>query len=582
MPKYSDEKLKGRTPLDSYEISKQLSREEKLTVSANRIDAFVSPVKQATNIQLDPDAVAVVKSLENVNNSVSSFVKLQEAFKPENEAKAKADRMQNKYDDSTDNFLNLNAGYSEKWRTLDGEAKMAKAATEAKRELEANKFFINDADPLGKQNATIQKHYESAGIDPKDTYAMAGASYAYKELQVANTDGYNKVYWEKVKTDHINNVGSLADTVISGYREKMGDKSNPTDLRNLLGGLRYSIDANVVPPEEQGQVIVDQVINYTYQKIKNLNADGRFEEAAALKEDVLLALRTPDRDGVMWSQLRDKEGKRVLGNAIDSAESAFNNTIEQAESRFDAKNQKIFSDNHGLYLGEMYNTRDRKELAGYRATLDQALADNELDGQHHAEAIKTLNNLLNSDSAVIEDPNRVFAFRANIFTGKFGIKDVDQALRDGEINRSSADWALGLLERMKAKQDSLAAEGRQREFMSWQMRYQQGHSYLLNRFGKDDIETYGQTEDYYNALVDKGEDPSAARAKVIKEFNLDVPGKPFNTKQASEADAVGALDAAITMYGKSSKQAQDARTEVLKWSAMNRNLLTKKPTTTKK
>lgn len=587
MPKYDQEKLKGRTPTDSYEISKQLSREEKLTVSANRIDAYVSPVKQATNVQVDPDAVAVVKSLENVNNSVSSFIKLQDAFKEENKTKAKADQMQGKRDPSTGNILNLGTGYTETWSLLHGEAEMSKAQLAAQEALKKNNFFINDKEPQKRIAETIQSFYGATGLDDKDIYMMAGASHPYRGLKEFATKGYQEEYWKKAKETHVNDVGTEADVIMSRY---LTEKKEPTatEFRELLGGIRHSIDPNLVPPQEQGRTIVDQVLNKTFQKMKNLTAEGYFEDATDLKNNVLAALKVPDKSGLNWYEIRDENGKRAIGGLIDAYENEFVAHIDREEKRLDAENKQVWQDNEKGYLNDMLRETDRGKLQEYFNKLSVAYDNDELDNDGMAGLTNTLKHLLNTDANVIEDPNKVYAFMANVYAGRAKISEVGLAVKEGIINRGTAERALGIIERIQAKQEALAQEGRRDALLSWQTQYGQAHSLLYSRAKEKGVGAadWGMVEDYYNTLVhDKQLSPSEAKTQAIQTFFS--TDKPFNSSYQNSQQAKQAYLVAKQQYAtKRISKAEYDRVvkDVLPWQLSEKHLVdtTPPPTTTTK
>lgn len=582
MPKYDQEKLKGNTPVDSYEISKQLSREERLTVAANKIDAYAAPAKEATSIQIDPDVAAVTKSLDNVNNSVSSFIKLQDAFKEENKIKAKSDQMQGKRDPSTDNILNMGTGYTETWSLLHGEAEMSKAQLAAQETLKKNNFFIHDKEPQKRIAETIQSFYGAVGLDDKDPYMMAGAAHPYQGLKEYATRGYQEEYWKKAKETHVNDVGTEADVVMSRY---LSEKKEPTafEFRELLGGIRQSIDPNLIPPNEQGQVIVDQILNKTYQKMKNLTTEGYFEDATDLKNNILAALKVPDKSGLNWYEIRDENGKRVIGGLIDAYENEFVRHIDREEQKLDAENKKVWQDNEKGYLNDMLRETNRTKLQNYMITLNDAHRNGELDNDAAANLTNTLKHLLNVDANVIEDPNKVYAFMANVYAGKAKISEVGKALDAGIINRTTAEKALGMIERIQAKQDALNAEGRRDDMLSWQTQYSQAHTLLYGRAKEKGVGSadWGMVEDYYNTLVhDKGISPSEAKTQALQTFFS--TDKPFNSSYQTAAQAKQAYLAAKQSYNnkKMSKAEFDKVTkDVLPWELASKHYVDTTPPT---
>ncbi len=174
MPGTLEQKLSSRTPTSN---KYPYQSDAKLEVVAKATDPFV---------QQGLGGQDVIKALSAINPALKSYGDIQEANKPENVAKAKADAMAGKYD-APDSFLNQGAGYSETWRMTNGEAKMSKVSAQHLQDVKDNFGFINAPDPQKAIEENYQKHYEAAFADEetKDPFTMAGASELYHQTKTA-------------------------------------------------------------------------------------------------------------------------------------------------------------------------------------------------------------------------------------------------------------------------------------------------------------------------------------------------------------------------------------------------------------
>ena len=536
--------LSKRAAVDTWEMRKQ-DNQEKLDVNAKPIDAYVAPVKEATDIQKDPTLTALSGFFDEVQKMPGVYVNMAESSKTKNEAKAIADQKAGKYDNPADaqglwdKFLNPGAGYDAKWNTLHGEAKMSEARIAATTELTANSFFINDPDRDKKVQSVIDKHYQSAGLDSNNVYQMAGAAHEYQALKEDALKGVNATYWEKKTTDHVNDVGSRIGTLISQYRQKVakeGGKYNPIEARQLFGSVRDVIDPNLVPPEKQSQVIVNAILSDTKKQVEHLTSIGELDEAEALKDDVMLTLRTPDASGYNWANVLDKNGKRINGESIDAYDDHLTAHIDKAEQKLEIKNDKVYAENTDLFMEQLFRLKDRNDVENFINVIDTADNEGYLNNDGKTKLVEMRNRFLQGDLYVIESPSKVTGLMVNVYMGKVKKSEIYKAVDNGEIRRDTAEKAINIIDRLKAHQDALAAEGRQKEYHTWQTLYSQQHTDLIRRYGdKTDPAVVEAAESHFNDLVFTQKlSPSKAYQETIRAY----PDGTVNSiyKNVEEAD----------------------------------------------
>lgn len=199
MPKYDQTRLEGNKPLDSYAVRQQGAMVKLDDPVARRIDAFTAPAKEATQIEVDPNVSSVMKSLDNVNSTVGSYVKLQEAFKPSNKLKGMTDQMTGKPKDSstTAGFLNGGYGYTEAWDEMAGKEQAATKYQPLLHQFTADNGHLPPEEFAAKLKkdltqpflATLTSEHQVAGFVPEamalqDTAIRANEKRVFADRQL--------------------------------------------------------------------------------------------------------------------------------------------------------------------------------------------------------------------------------------------------------------------------------------------------------------------------------------------------------------------------------------------------------------
>lgn len=547
MPANATYKQETRKQPDVYEIRKN-NYSPQFEVSARTTDHFMG-------VGEDGDAKSLIETLKTFQQGVGNYSTLQDLQRKDNKKQAELDAANGVYNKPT-NILNLGGGYDE----AHGEVNMTTARLKAQEELKANNFFGGDQ---AKIKEVVDKHYQSSGIDFNNNQQMLGAASQYQVLQDFAAAGGVAADFERKKTQHYNDIGKIATNLLTEYRQITDGKPDHTILRQQFANLRHSMDTTLIHPEKQAEVAADAIMSATNQRVNDLIKEGKLDEAEEFKNDIISALRLPDKDGVVWTMLRNKEGINAIGDQVDKYDSHFTKLIYDEEQKIERDNQKTYKDNSAQYMSDMLLEKDSSKLQGYYATLKKAYADNELDSEHYAQTVEFLNRVRQTDLNVIENAKDATAFLANVFQGRAKISEVYKMVADGRIRRDTAEKAIGMLERLKAHADSLAMQQDGFNKQLWWNSYEKGFSSLALTFKKDAEDNpaaWNVVTDTYNDLVlNKKMSPLEAKAEVIKKYTTNEGVPTFFTPYATEAQAKAEYQKASSAYrsGKMSKRDYD-------------------------
>ncbi|TSK05953.1 MAG: hypothetical protein FPO08_14115 [Geobacter sp.] len=561
MPGTLEQKLSSRTPTNN---KYPYQTDAKLEVVAKATDPFV---------QQGLGGQDVVKALSAINPALKSYGDIQEANKPENVAKAKADAMAGKYD-APNSFLNQGAGYSGTWRMTNGEAKMSKVSAQHLEDLKANDYFINSPDPQKAIEENYQKHYEAAFADEetKDAFTMAGASELYHQTKAAAARGYEAAFNKKAINTHEQNLNDIALTTFQdAYREGIHD---PAAVRMLLSNLRHGVDTNLVPPSRIGTVVTSSLLAAAKANMEDQRIP--LHEREEFNSLVFASLRQTDKDGISWYKTIDPEtGKAINRSAVDDTEAYLHRVAQEEEDRMDRKLAKDQDENSNAIKASILSDRHSPDLTSWYGTLTDAVSQKAINSRDQAEIINMLNSIKQGGTHIIEEPTKVNALYYNVLMGKVSSKEVYGALAREEIRPDTADRMMGLIERNKAHQENLAAEGRNTEQQLFNQSYTQQHQTLYTLYFKldsegqptvDSAERWGAVQDYYNDLVySQKMSPVKAKMEVMKAFPADTMEGGYKTAQ----EAHDALTRAKVMYGTgaiSKKEYDRIKARVLPWA----------------
>lgn len=533
MPYSALQKLSSRTPTSN---KYPYQADAKLEVVAKATDPFEQQGLQGQD---------VIKALSAINPALKAYGDVQEANKPENIAKAKMDVKNGVYD-APNSFLNQGAGYSETWRMTNGEAKMSKVSAKHLEDLKANEYFIHAPDPQKAIEENYQQHYSSefADEETKDPFTMAGASELYHQTKAAATRGYEAAFNKNAINVHEQNLNDLAlNTAKDAFREGITD---PGVVRSYLSNLRHSVDTNLVPAHRVGAVVTNALVGAAKANMQDtrIPLHERDEFSAMIFE----SLRRSDKDGVSWYKAIDPDTGRTLNrNAVDETEGELHRMGHEEEERMERKLLKDQEETSNAIRASILSDRHSPNLDSWYSLLTDGVSQKAISTKDQSEIVNMLNSIKQGGLHIIEKPTDVNALYYNVLMGKVKSSEIYGALAREEIRPDTADRMMGLIERNKAHQESLAGERRNTDLQTFNQSYTQQHQTLYTTYFKldtdgqptvDSAERWGAVQDYYNELVyGQKKSPVAAKMEVLKAFPAD--GAEGGYKTAEEARMEG-------------------------------------------
>ena len=406
---------------------------------------------------------------------------------------------------------------------------------------------------------------------------MAGASELYHQTKAAAARGYEAAFNKKAINTHEQNLNDIALTTFQdAFREGIHD---PAVVRNILGNLRHSVDNNLVPAHRVGSVVTNALVGAA--KANMLDTRLPLHEREEFNMVVFDALRMSDKDGNSWYKAIDPEtGKAVNRSTVDEAQDYLHRVAQEEEDRMERKLAKDQDETSNAIKASILSDRHSPNLDSWYGTLTDAVSQKAINSKDHAEIVNMLNTIKQGGTHIIEEPTKVNALYYNVLMGKVKSSEIYGALSREEIRPDTAERLMGLVERNKAHQEALAAEGRNTEQQMFNQSYTQQHQ-LLNAlyYNSDDAEKstpydaerWGGVQDFYNHLVyDQKMSPVKAKMETMKAFPANGMDGGYKTAQ----EAQDALRRAKVMYGTgaiSKKEYDRIRANVLPWAYRHAN-----------
>ena len=537
MPRSQDQKFTDRTQLpERYNAPKVAPT---LDVVAKATDPFV---------QQGLGGQDVVKALSAINPMLKAYGDTQEAQKADNQAQAKLDEKNGVYN-APDSFFNQGAGYDPTWKMTHGEALMSKVSAQHLQDLKDHNYFINEPDPQAAIKQNYDEHYNAAFSpeDSKDKYIMAGASEHYHATQAAAAQGYLAAFNANKTYLHEQDINDTAVTTVQDYfRNNPEGKRDPQAVRQLLATLRHSVDPSVFPESKVGGIVTNALLGAAKANMQDTRVP--LHDREQFNSMVIETLRKSDKDGISWYKTLDQAtGKPLNRNMVDEMEGELHRMGEHEELKAEEKLKKDQAENSGGIMASILSSRHSKDLDTYIPLLNEAATQGYINRPDLVQGLHMINTLKQGGGHIIEDPLKVNALYYNVLMGKVKSSEIYGALSREEIRPDTADKMMALIERNKAHQESLKAEGRNTEQQLFNQSYTQQHQMLYTTFFKmdedgkptaDSAERWGAVQDYYNDLVySQKKTPVQAKIETMKAFPTN--GADGGYKNAQEAHDAG-------------------------------------------
>jgi hypothetical protein len=531
MPFEALQKLTSRTPQTSNLASPQLD------VVARATDPFAQQGRQGGDI---------IAALSSINPALKSYGDMQEAQKVDNQAQAKLDEKNGVYN-APSGFLNQGVGYSDTWKMTHGEALMSKVSSQHLQDLKDHNYFINEPDPQAAIKQNYEDHYNSAFTpeDSADKYTMAGASEHYHATQAAAEQGYLAAFNANKTYLHEQDINDTAVSTVQDYfRTTVSGKRDPQAVRQLLSTLRHSVDPSTFPEAKVGGIVTNALMGAARANMQDTRIP--LHEREEFNQMVIEAARKSDKDGISWYKTLDqKTGEPLNRNMVDQTEAELHRMAEHEETKAEEKLKKDQIENSAGIMSAILSSRHSRDLDTFIPILKDAVDQGYISREHLKDATYMINTLKQGGGHIIEKPTDINALYYNVLMGKVKSSEIYHALGREEIRPDTADKMMGLIERNKAHQESLNAEGRNTDQQLFNQSYTQQHQTLYGLYVKTDdarnepdtMEKWGAVQDYYNDLVySQKKSPVQAKIETLKAFPEDGAMGGFKTAQEAQAE----------------------------------------------